>query len=81
MKHFAAQGVVLDFLDEGEALGPGVAVDVEVNEEVFGDGVADEFFPVQLGDFEMRPLARSFFTSPWRVCVRRDAFKFTVFMF
>ena len=42
MQHFAAHRVVLDFLHEREALGLGIALHGQVDQEVFGNRVVDE---------------------------------------
>ena len=42
VEHVAVQRVVLDFLDQREAFGPGVAFDGQVHQEIFRGGMVDE---------------------------------------
>ncbi len=42
VQHLAAQGVVLDFLHQGEALGAGVVLDGEIHQQVFRNGMVDQ---------------------------------------
>ena len=44
VEHLAGEGVVLDFLDQGQPLGPGVVLDRQVHQQVFGDRMVDEVF-------------------------------------
>jgi len=42
VKHFAAQGMVLDFLHQREALGAGIGLDGQIHEQIFRDGMMQQ---------------------------------------
>ena len=44
MQHLAAERMVLDFLHQGQPLGPGIVLDRQVHQEVFGDGMVNQVF-------------------------------------
>ena len=52
MQHGLRQRMMLDFLEQREALGPGVALDGEIDEQVFRDGMVDEIFKFLGADFQ-----------------------------
>ena len=53
MQHLAAQRMMLDFLHQRQALGPGIVLDRQVHQQVFGDGMVDEVFHFLGVDFQV----------------------------
>ena len=44
VQHLAGEGMVLDFLHQGQPLGPGVVLDRQVHQEVLGNGMVNQVF-------------------------------------
>ena len=53
VEQLVGQDVVLDFLDDGQAVGLGVALDGEVEQDVFGGGAVDDIADVLEIDFQV----------------------------
>ena len=61
VQHLTGEGMVLDFLHQCQPLGPGVVLDRQVHQQVFGDRMVDEVFHFLGVDFEVlrrRPAGR-----------------------
>ena len=52
VEHLVGKDVVLDFLDDGQAVGLGVALHGEVEQDVFGGGAVDDVADVLEIDFQ-----------------------------
>ena len=53
VEHLAAERMMLDVLHQGEALGAGIAVDRQVNQEVFRNRVMEQVRELARDDFQV----------------------------
>ena len=53
VQHLAGEGMVLDFLHQGQSLGPGIVLDGQVHQEVLGDGMVNQVFHFLGVDFQV----------------------------
>ena len=53
VEHLAGQGMVLDFLDQRQPLGPGIVLDRQVHQEILGDRMVNQVLHFLGLDFEV----------------------------